>query len=120
MTRSEILAMQPGRELDRMIDERFFGVLQGEGPDTPPYSADMTAAWVVVGKLLAILSERDEHGQGLYEFSLDYHGGNRDKVIPPSWECIVGHPVYDSVGAYGATAPEAIAKAALLAVGEGR
>lgn len=122
MTREEIEAMEPGRELDRLIRIHLFGDIDeswvwkewwGEHWITdnkevatwfelPKYSTDISAAWEVITKMkernwwIALNAEYKEWNAMFY---WDPH--------QQAYEC----------GAE--TAPEAICKAALLAVLEG-
>ena len=110
MTRDEVLAMKPGRELDALVAEKVMGWKVAQvfdlkdtdgtniangitpysiGQRVPHYSTDIAAAWEVVGKF-------------------EYIDVRRFK---DHWGCTVyGQTVT------GKTAPEAICKAALLAV----
>jgi len=99
MTRDEILAMKPGRELDALIAEKVMGWSWGIiGDLIPAYSTDISAAWEVVEEMGDCLHLRQHGEQGEWE----------------AWFC--GYP---NSKAHGETAPEAICKAALLAVMDG-
>ena len=144
MTRDEILAMKPGRELDALIHESIFGnphecKLIGQGtiddpirldePDAawrrkspadkhwerwspdgaevvpnefmPHYSTEIEAAWKVVDHMAQTYGV-----VGHNHFMLERNPKNYYcEFSRPDWEC-----------AHGDTAPEAISKAALLAV----
>jgi hypothetical protein len=116
MTKKEILAMKPGRELDKVVGEIVFGyevkifLFQGFAPDPyyrtpsqygrtyeflPNYSTDISAAWQVVEKLF-------REGYGLLMI------GDVDKFT-----VILAADM--NYKAEAKTAPEAICKAALLA-----
>lgn len=114
MTREEILAMEPGRELDALIEQHIFGKrvewIQDEVTDPYPivpaeygyivenYSSDISAAWEVVNQMY-----KDN-----WDFTLERHRFmNRDKVgaFFGSLETVKAE-----------AAPEAICKAALLAI----
>lgn len=106
MTREQILAMQPGRELDALVAEKVMGLtnfywLSGErfyGPEyqhnrLSDYSTDISAAWEVVDKIGSV------------------------KVLGPTiqgewYSSVLGNR---KVGVWAKTAPEAICKAALIA-----
>lgn len=104
MTREEILAMKPGRELDALV---FKFVMGGHIPKPPfranfmKYSSDITAAWGIVERFKSkgyLFSLKNLVG-GNYEFTLtDWVG-----------KC-------DIYSAQGDTPQEAICKAALYAV----
>lgn len=109
MTRDEILAMKPGRKFDKLIAIKLMGFsmtddgnwgLKEDGRTEPvfEYSTDIAAAWEVVERLL-------EKGIATHiKCFLDTF----------SVEC---HELDVSTGIVTAnTAPEAIVKAALLAV----
>jgi hypothetical protein len=119
MTREEILAMPAGRELDSLISEKIMGyVTHGHFREkngvrilVQPYSTDISAAWEVVEKIQGL---RELNGckvrlqvkilviRGIYTVSIiDYL--NNDKCL--------GEETAN-------TAPEAICKAALIAVME--
>lgn len=109
MTREEILTMEPGRELDALIEQHVFGKrvewIQDEVTDPYPivpaeygyivenYSSDISAAWEVVEK-------RNRW------FSLQWNG--------LEYVCEIGIDAPCKIGAK--SAPEAICKAALLAI----
>ena len=108
MTRDEIMAMKPGRELDAEIALRVFGIkevtvvgkhyfIDPLDKVLPPYCTDIAAAWEVVEEMGDCLHLRQHGEQGEWE----------------AWFC--GYP---NSKAHGETAPEAICKAALLAVME--
>ena len=109
MTRDEILAMEPGRELDTKIEIEVFGlkpskttpgwVVEGVRARPPrPFSTDIAAAWEVVEKM----SEQWPQ----YQLA----------KIEDGWSVMWGFDGYGWQEATGKTAPEAICKAALLAV----
>jgi len=118
MTREEVLALAPGRELDALVAEKVMGweykdaiyswgeVLrpsQWIKPNGWPvdrvscYSTDISAAWEVVEEMGDCLHLKQHGEQGEWE----------------AWFC--GYP---NSKAHGETAPETICKAALLAVME--
>jgi hypothetical protein len=112
MTRDEVLAMKPGRELDALVAGRVMGwrvfetKLIKDGyvaylADFNP-STNIAAAWEVVEKL---------HSTGKYNLALEYYPNEKD------WGAD-----FDEWGissqAVAVTAQEAIVKAALLAVME--
>jgi hypothetical protein len=120
--RKQILAMKAGRELDALVAEKIFwwtpkinyesGTIEwyGRSPtgaltarpshwkngQPPKYSSDLVASWEVVEKM------KDKPRLNKF-FQLTYEGG--------AWYCSFG--AADSVE--GKSAPEVIAKAALLA-----
>lgn len=124
LTREEILAMEAGRELDALVAEQVMGwkntgkrvslayraVMTMHTDKTGTYrrvpncSTDIYGAWEVIGKI-----------KEKYEVAtLDY----RNK-----WVCYLVETITESgnldtpdIEAYGQTAPEAICKAALLAM----
>lgn len=117
MTRDEVLAMKPGRELDALVAEKVMGwqIFGDEGVhprhkdlfdktphwsmlrEYPCYSEKIAAAWEVVGKINDCLHLKEHGVKGVWEvFFCGYHGS----IVSAD------------------TAPEAICKAALLAVME--
>jgi hypothetical protein len=126
MPRDEVLGLKPGRELDALIAEKVMGfrcvVDKGNGNvswiaygvygethtppmawkkwnyKVPPYSTDIAAAWEVVEKM----SEQWPQ----YQLA----------KIEDGWSVMWGFDGYGWPEATGKTAPEAICKAALLAV----
>ena len=129
MTKDEILAMKPGRDLDRLVAEKIFDCdtltarvgLHEDGDIeycwgyplghdvAPNYSTDIAAAWEVVEEM-----HKKEKFTGC-RACLEIHGtsfdGNNDDETGGKWlACILGEEVW------GDTAQEAICKAALLAV----
>lgn len=95
MKREEILAMEPGEELDGIVSREIFAV---EMIAHVPYSSDISAAWEVVRKL------SKDYGVNVFE----------DDGAP--CECtLVRYPETVAVVG-GSSAPEVICKAALLAV----
>ena len=111
MTKAEILAMKPGKELNKQVAEvvlgfkyvndRFFGDMEGYGNSIyhplRNYSGDMTAAQDVVEKL------KEKNYTARVE--LNHYTEN--------WEADFGYGMVSAPGA-----PEAICKAALIAVME--
>jgi len=93
LTREQILFLKPGRELDALVARKLFGVLNPDSRWRP--SEDISAVWEVVEKMGDCLHLKQHGEQGEWE----------------AWFC--GYP---NSKAHGETAPEAICKAALLAV----
>ncbi len=99
MTREEILAMEPGRELDKLV---FIFVMGGRIPEPPlrarimNFSSDISASWEVVENMQKTNLVRLSVNEGDYI-------------------CKIGGDLlcYTS---FGKTMPEAICKAALLAI----
>jgi hypothetical protein len=91
MTREEVLALAPGRELDALVARKLFGVLNPDSRWRP--SEDISAAWEVVEEMGDCLHLRQHGEQGEWE----------------AWFC--GYP---NSKTHGETAPEAICKASLL------
>ena len=122
MTRDEVLAMKPGRELDALVAEKvmgweyfpaqatgmfvrlgyFFDPVSGEAHHHWSPSTDISAAWEVVEKM----SEQWPQ----YQLA----------KIEDGWSVMWGFDGYGWPEATGKTAPEAICKAALLAVMDGK
>jgi hypothetical protein len=115
--RESIRAMQPGRELDALVEQYVFGnkvrwvqdlitdqypVSDQEGYIVDYYSTDISVAWGVVEKMQ----------ENQWDFTLKNH---KRLVHKRQYEAIFGTPY----SAFAITAPEAICKAALLAVMEG-
>jgi len=112
MTKDEILAMKPGRELDTLVAEKIFGLeymecigcyidTNGNEQKIKRYSVEIAAAWEVVEKLKVkklypAFAIRDQ----TYNISIWDKGGV--ELITDWVRC--------------KTAPEAICKAALVAV----
>jgi hypothetical protein len=106
MTRDEILGMEPGPELNLIVccDVMGYevindGVVIKQGEYLKPFSEDIAVAWEVVEKIAA----------------------NKAITIACGKECNLCQIIEDDsyIGvAYGKTAPEAICKAALLAMME--
>jgi len=100
MTPEEIQQMKPGRELDKLV---FKFVMGGRIPEPPlrarimNFSTDISAAWEVVEHLK---NKGAEINIGFYE----------------KWDCDIDYPIGCNWREVGETAPEAICKAALLAV----
>lgn len=121
MNRDEILAMTPGREMDALVAENVFGWRECrvngnhwaygkppdfDHPDDPrvrieDYSTDLSAVWEVVAEL----SEKRGYGFSLGRAGIRYEP---DRM----WNVRVGTDEWVEAN----TAPEAICKAALLAV----
>lgn len=126
MTREGILAMKPGRELDALIAEKVLGwtVFRGTTPNHydlvddeeyahgfPPeedikglpyeieeYSTRISEAWVIVPQIIGFQLQRRQTGTYTVRRNKTVNGYNR-------WDCVEC-----------STAPEAICKAALLAL----
>jgi len=138
MTRDEMLAMKPGRELDELVIRHIMNIPVVESVDI--FSQEpFPAAWWVEDEGWYIADERDEDG-------LIYRPFNPSEDISAAWE-VVGKLQNDYVldfklerkycvaemkfvavfedldgkkwVAHGWIAPEAICKAALLAVMDG-
>lgn len=107
MTRDEILALKPGRELDALVAGKVMGYTthgqfrekNGVRVMIDRYSADIAAAWEVL----------EEMQKNEWDFTLKNH---KRLVHKRQYEAIFGTPY----SAFAPTAPEAICKAALLAV----
>lgn len=146
MTKDEIMAMVPGRELDVLIATKImgrndsFGVLtttrmvmddtcgrklpDGYKERTPYYSTNISAAWQVVEKI----KRKEIRGWGDVRISWGNYGpdttpkGPCGQMIYPNemaWLCSIESDVNNKstfVNADAVTAPEAICKAVLLAV----
>ena len=112
MTREEILRMEVGPKLDGMIGEFVTGVMV-DCYTTLPYSTDIKEAWEVVEKMLYTpCSDGD-----CYRFKLAGYLG--------AFLAVFEHHLYSDEEPWskhehfegrGKTAPEAICKAALLAM----
>jgi|GEM_PF-3264926 len=115
LTRDDILAMKPGRELDRQIGEHIFGFknilnvadywfIDDLNTSLPSYSTDIAAAWEVAEKM----------SEEWPQFSI--------ARVDTGWCVMWGFDGYGWPNVTVATAPEAIpeaiCKAALLAVME--
>lgn len=102
MTRDEILAMEPGNELDIVVAINIIGWLRDEKIEfqgnIPHYSTDISAAWEVVKKLEndCAIAQATFRGKTLCTICEKVLDGNFFEYESPS-------------------APEAIAKAALIA-----
>lgn len=97
MTRDEILAMKPGRELDALVAEKVFKVVDPDQRWSP--STDVSVAFEVAEEM-----QRNE-----WDFTLKNH---KRLVHKRRYEAIFGTPY----SVFANSAPEAICKAALLAV----
>jgi len=133
MEKADILAMEAGEELDRLVATEVMGEpipapapddslrlqLAGSPPESPrgnwvclcrysegdipiwhplPFSTNISAAWLVVEKVIA------EYGDFIIDYDNSYEGG--------PWSASVDKL---RVAALAKTAPEAICKTALLA-----
>jgi hypothetical protein len=130
MTRDEVLAMKPGRELDELVIRHIMNIPIVESVDL--FSQEpFPAAWWVEDEGWYIADERDEDG-------LIYRPFNPSEDISAAWEVVeeMGDCLhlrqhgeqgeweawfcgYPTSKAHGETASEAICKAALLAVMDG-
>lgn len=108
LTREEILAMEPGDKLDEWVALKIMGFEKSNLRDgwvrvgalaTYPkrYSKDISAAWEVLNKMI---EKGAEVNVGFYE----------------QWDCSIDYPIDCNWRETAKTAPEAICKAALLAV----
>mgnify|MGYP001144293395 CR=1 FL=1 len=105
LTREKILALQPGRELDALVAEKIFGVNNPDARWSP--STDIAAAWEVVEKM----SKTHFSEIAMTELEDGTWGWMARFIL------VLNEPY--TVNGYRATAktsPEAICKAALLAV----
>jgi hypothetical protein len=102
MTREEILGMEAGPKLDGMIGEFITGVMV-DYYITLPYSTDIKAAWEVWNKMLENFPEKESPA---LEFILALLDGD------------ICTTYRDLVYLFKKVTPEAICKAALLAVME--
>ena len=118
LTREEILAMDNWRKLDGLVADKVMGFDMVEDTlpqlpkyylpeyertiqrDVPLYSSDISAAWEVVDKM----NERDEHSLALEFYPNEKEWGADFDEFAVSSQAV------------SKTAPEAICKAALLAV----
>ncbi|MCI3922455.1 hypothetical protein MO973_19670 [Paenibacillus sp. TRM 82003] len=117
MTRDEVLAMEPGRELDALVARKVMGWMQ---------------AWSPSGKCEAWFEQQDDGSmRGIHDL-----GWNPSKSISATWEVAEKFETIDVkrfvtdkglwfcgitennkwYRSFAPTAPEAICKAALLAV----
>lgn len=99
MTREEILTMKPGRVLDMRVAQFVIGGSWID--DVPDFSTRLSAAWEVVEKFPIIKITRVEIFEGNYYHAVEI-SANTETDSPLRVEA--------------KTAPEAICKAALLAV----
>lgn len=96
MTRKEILAMKPGRELDEEIAWLVMGYDSIPDDGLPRFSTEIEAAWEVA-----------EHVKHLHLYRWE-------KIAGGPWECKLRYDDKPLGYCRAATAPEAICKAALL------
>ncbi|MBI5950202.1 MAG: hypothetical protein HY865_00980 [Chloroflexi bacterium] len=110
MNADKILNMPAGKEIDYLIDNKVFGMVNistgnpFESDLIPNYSTNMSDAWKVVEKSLG----------DLFDFELG-HDETQDNV----WSCVWwkrGEKEFSPIYASAQTAPLAICRAALLAV----
>lgn len=99
MKREDLLAMEPGEELDGIVSQEIFGV---EMIAHVPYSSDISAAWEVVEKLEKEVTVKRFEGMTGYRYWCRISGSDETR--------------FDEKIAHGTKAPEAICKASLLAV----
>ena len=97
LTREQVLARNPGRELDALVAKKIFGV---NNPD---------ARWSPSTEISAAFEVAEEMQNNEWDFTLKNH---KRLVHKRQYEAIFGTPY----SAFAPTAPEAICKAALLAV----
>jgi ABA sandwich protein len=113
-----VSVLPTGRDLDRMIAEKVMGDVPGQAM-IAPYSTDIRAAWDVVEKMrphaLHLFAPgaliNDEFGEYTTSWMAQFvmwGKPNGDRPVPDNW---YGGP------AFAESAPLAIARAALLAVG---
>lgn len=113
LTREEILAMEPGRRLDSEIGMRIMGfkeiTIVGDYYFTDPidtqlkrYSTDISAAWEVFESFNDMRIQRYETMGGTFKY-----GCRIDYIVEKEFQSAITN---------ADTAPEAICKAALLAV----
>ena len=104
MTKEQIKAMNAGDELNVAIFKDFLKYTYLFTSFVPKYSKSISAAWEIISKL-----QKDNWNINLYF--------NTDQIIYP-FEIRLFQGDDKRVIAHGRTAPEAICKAALLAVME--
>lgn len=115
LTREQVLAMKPGRELDALVAGKVMGYTthgqfrekNGVRVMIDRYSADIAAAWEVVEKSI---------NWGGMEIGC-YGNANGKWFVASTYT--TNAKIGKSVSATAHTAPEAICKAALLAVMDG-
>jgi len=112
MTSEEILVIPPGHELDKLIADEVIGLvdvwLVGKDFKYPKYSTDIKLAWEVVEKLRKkgrIVVMNDTGAQYRARF-MEVHEYIEKWAINPN----------DGLTVWCESAPEAICKAALLAM----
>jgi hypothetical protein len=118
MNREQILAMEPGIELDALVTEKVIGT---KFPDPCQYSycrnrwysRNIAAAWEVVGEM----AKRKCYDGAPFFIQLEIRGNEcRATFMHP----LIGSPAHDDrmeyVLVFSGTMPEAICKASLLAV----
>ena len=103
-TSADLLSLPASRELDALVAEKIFGINAGAvmaGLEVPvlPYSTSISAAWEVVEQLLP------------HAFELAYRPDDAD------WMAVFWKTPDECHGDYADTAPFAIVRAALKAVG---
>ncbi|MNM07386.1 hypothetical protein D3C81_174300 [compost metagenome] len=110
MTRDEILAMDPGKDLDVLVSEKVMGWKKGHG-----------STWIVgkttTGKLIQTWKFRrfSSDISAAWEVADKFYYTDVRKVNGTKWIVRVGIGDGRSYNATGNTAPEAICKSALLA-----
>jgi len=126
MDKDEILAMKPGRELDTLVAEKIFRLeymecigcyidSNGNEQKIQRHSTDIAAAWEVVKKMYELGFRYNVNILDDWRFEKPTQHCCFAKLKP---DCTDGSYIkdYDHFRAYGNTAPEAICKAALLAM----
>jgi hypothetical protein len=105
MTRDDILAMEPGREMDELVEFKVMGTrkpAKGFVINPKHYSTSISAAWEVVEKFPLVDVSRCEFFEGNVTHEIKMWVKLDEDAIPYELSA--------------KTAPEAICKAALLAV----
>jgi len=105
MTKEEILAIEAGIRIDGLVAQNIMGGLIAI-ENTPPYSADISAAWQVVEKMReewdTVKVICDSHSDWFIELF---------KKVGDKWDEVIEFRSHIAC----MSAPEAICKAALLA-----
>jgi len=128
LTKDEILAMEPGRELDALVAEKIFGLKykecigcyidsNGDEQKIQRHSTEIAAAWEVVEKMYIEGFRYTINILDDWRFEKPTQHCCFAKLKP---DCTDGSCTksYDHFHAYGDTVPGVVCKAALLAVGE--
>lgn len=127
MTREQILAMQPGRELDVLVAEKVFKktIMRERRPNgevymnrelenvyipVPYYSTDLSTAWEVLDKVT--------NKRHTWELANTLYSDKREEfdLTIFLWSSTVALEADDNASVTADTIPEAICKCALLAV----